>query len=96
MFTINELPLPGVQSFEVDLPIGTEPIAIIVKNGVPIILAKVPSMPLTRAMEFDIVPTGIPTTTSGKYLGTVTAVMGAEKLPLTFHVFWQSGGSIIT
>ena len=97
-FKIIELPVPGIDSFDVSLPIGTKFVGLDIKGGVPHIIARAPSSlsELNKKHRVTIVTAGQEVDMSEKavYLGTLSAVpktqiVGVEPRAMTFYFFGE-------
>lgn len=95
-FKIVELPVPGIDPFDVSLPIGTRFVGLDIKGGVPHIIARAPSSlsELTKKFKIFVMPAGVEVDMSenAKYLGVLTAVpkqqiVGAPPKMMTFYFF---------
>lgn len=100
MYHVLELPVPGPGPFTSSLPLSAEFLGMGHKaNGQPIILYKALARDsLVREESFIAVPTLIPFSERGNYLGSCTlfVVRGEEKVETMIHVFSGVDKQVIT
>ena len=100
MYHVLELPVPGPGPFTASLPLSAEFLGMGQKvNGRPVVIYKAFARDsLVREENFVAVPTLIPFSERGDYLGSCTLfiVRGEEKVETMIHVFSGVGKKVIT